>query len=218
MRHSISVNGVSEPRDTRYLLYVPGGTSMIFRSWAKVPAVLVIVAMGPWLAAAQDQAAKVTVHWEKVIRTSQTTPTLQVVVNPPLQRGTPVHDNAFKSLHDLGADYVRYVPWLPYPKLGVAELEPPKDGKTSWDFTAIDPMTIDFLEATKGHSSTLNFSTIPHWMYKTDTPVAYPAEPNQVTWTYEQGTELRDSSMKDVADYYARLVSWYTNGGFTDEF
>ena len=88
--------------------------------------------------------------------------TLQVVVNPPLQRGTPVHDNAFKALHDLGADYVRYVPWLPYPRLGVAELEPPKDGKTSWDFTLMDPMTIDFLEATKQHSTILNFSTIPH--------------------------------------------------------
>ena len=113
---------------------------------------------------------------------------------------------------------MRYVPWLPYPKLGVAELEPPKDGKTSWDFTPIDPMTIDFLEATKGHSVILNFSTIPQWMYKTDKPVAYPADPAQVTWTYEQGTELRDPSMKEVADYFARLVSWYTQGGFTDEF
>src|SRR5467141_3600470 len=108
---------------------------MIFRSWAKMPAVLVIVALGPWVAAAQDQAAKVTVHWEKVIRTSQTTPTLQVVVNPPLQRGTPVHDNAFKSLHDLGADYVRYVPWLPYPKLGVGDLNQTKDSKTFWGFS-----------------------------------------------------------------------------------
>src|SRR5215467_12888141 len=76
------------------------------------------------------------------------------------------HDNAFQALKDLGAEYVRYVPWLPYPKLGVAELEPPKDGKTSWDFTYIDPMTIDFLEAVKGHSSILNFSTIPQWMYQ----------------------------------------------------
>ena len=168
--------------------------------------------------AAQEQPIKVTPHWDKVIHTSQTTSTLQVVVNPPLQRGTPVHDNAFKALHDLGADYVRYVPWLPYPKLGIAELEPPKDGKTSWDFTPIDPMTIDFLEATKGHSVILNFSTIPQWMYITDKPVAYPADPAQVIWTYEQGTELRDPSMKEVADYYARLVSWYTRGGFTDEF
>ena len=167
---------------------------------------------------AQDQPFKVTVRWDKVIRTSQTTPTLQVVVNPPLQRGTAVHDNAFNALHVLGADYVRYVPWLPYPKLGVAELEPPLDGKPSWDFSLIDPMTIDFLEATKGHSTILNFSTIPQWMYKTDKPVEYPADPTQVTWNYEQGTELRDPSMKEVADYFARLVSWYTKGGFTDEF
>jgi hypothetical protein len=182
------------------------------------PAILTMVLLFAGAAGAQDRAVKVTAQWDKIIRVSQTTATLQVVVNPPLQRGTPVHDNAFKSLHDLGADYVRYVPWLPYPKLGVAELEPPKDGKTSWDFSAIDPMTIDFLEAAKGHPVILNFSTIPQWMYKTDKPVPYPADPSQVTWTYEQGTELRDPSMKEVADYYARLISWYTLGGFTDEF
>ena len=170
------------------------------------------------LASPGQEPSKVTPLWDKVIRTTQTSPTLQVVVNPPLRRGTPVHDNAFKALHDLGADYVRYVPWLPYPKLGVAELEPPKDGKTFWDFTLIDPMTVDFLEATKRHSVILNFSTIPQWMYKTDKPVEYPADANQVTWNYEQGTELRDPSMKEVADYFARLISWYTNGGFADEF
>src|SRR6266446_7052724 len=161
---------------------------MTVRSRGRICVVLMLSVMGVYSTAAQDHPLKITVHWDKVIRVCQTTPTLQVVVNPPLQRGTPVHDNAFKALHDLGADYVRYVPWLPYPKLGVAELEPPKDGKTSWDFTAIDPMTIDFLEATKGRSSILNFSTIPQWMYKTDKPVEYPADPNQVTWTYEQGT------------------------------
>ncbi len=186
----------------------------IFRLGLSALAALYISGSAP----AQDHPTQLTVHWDKVIRTTQTTPTLQVVVNPPLQRGTPVHDNAFKALHELGADYVRYVPWLPYPKLGVAELEPPKDGKTFWDFTSIDPMTIDFLEATRGHSTILNFSTIPQWMYKTEKPVTYPADPTQVTWDYEQGTELRDPSMKEVADYYARLLSWYTAGGFTDEF
>jgi len=178
----------------------------------------IFLALSAVVSTAQDPPVKVIAHWDKVIRTTKTTATLQVVVNPPLARGTPVHDNAFKALHDLGADYVRYVPWLPYPKLGVAELEPPKQGKTSWDFRSIDPMTVDFLEATEGHSVILNFSTIPQWMYKTDKPVDYPADPTQVTWTYEQGTELRDSSMKEVADYFARLVSWYTAGGFSDEF
>src|SRR5215470_5635469 len=168
-------------------------------------AILVLGFISARSAIAQDKPLTLDVRWDKVVRISQTTPTLQVVVNPPLRRGTPVHDEAFKALRDLGADYVRYVPWLPYPKLGVAELEPPKDGKTSWDFSAIDPMTIDFLEATKGHSVILNFSTIPQWMYRTDKPVPYPADPNQVTWDYEKGTELRDPSMQEVAGYYARL-------------
>jgi len=167
---------------------------------------------------AQDESNSVTVHWDKIDRVSKTTATLQVVVNPPLRRGSPIHDKVFSSLRDLQADYVRYVPWLPYPRLGVAELESPKDGKSSWDFSVIDPMTIDFLEATKGHSVVLNFSTIPQWMFKTDHPVSYPSDPDQVFWDYEQGRELRDPSAKEVADYFARLLSWYTQGGLTDEF
>jgi len=48
--------------------------------------------------------------------------------------------------------------------------------------------------------------------------VPYPADPNQPVWDYEKGTEFRDASLKEVGDYYARLVSWYTQGGFTDEY
>jgi len=174
-----------------------------------------VIAVSPSLAQAP---ATLTAHWDKVTGVSKTTATLQVVVNPPLRRGSAIHDNAFKSLHDIQADYVRYVPWLPYPKLAVAELEPPTNGKTSWDFSLIDPMTIDFLEATKDHSVILNFSTIPAWMFKTDKPVTYPADPDQPVWDYTQGTEFRDPTMKEVGDYYGRLFSWYTQGGFTDEF
>src|SRR5215468_7694466 len=174
---------------------------MAFNLWTSTAAALLVAYAG--IAATPDQPVTVSVHWDKIIRISQTTPTLQVVVNPPLARGTPVHDNAFKALHDLGADYVRYVPWLPYPRLGVAELEPPKEGKTSWNLSLIDPMTIDFLDATRGHSVVLNFSTIPQWMYKTEKPVAYPDDPDAPVWDYEQGTELRDPSGKEVADYYA---------------
>ena len=167
---------------------------------------------------AAPEKATVTIKWDKVITVSKSTPTLQVVVNPPLRPGTKIHDRVFQALHELGADYVRYVPWLPYPKLGVAELDPPQDGKTSWDFSLIDPMMEDLMNAQTGHTVIINFSTIPQWMFKTDKPVAYPADPDQVTWNYEQGTEFRDPSLKEVADYYARLVSWYTQGGFTDEF
>lgn len=177
-----------------------------------------LVLFGASMLPAQPPApSALTVDWDKVQRVSKTTATLQVVVNPPLRRGSAIHDRTFQELQKLGADYVRYVPWLPYPKLGVAELEPPTKEKTSWDFSAIDPMTEDFISATKGHPVILNFSTIPQWMFKTDKPVTYPADTDGVTWDYTQGTELRDPSMKELGDYYARLVSWYVNGGFTDE-
>ncbi len=164
-----------------------------------------------------QQALQLTIHWEKTTVVSKSTPTLQVVVNPRLRPGEPLSIGAYKALKELGADYVRYVPWLPYPKLAVAELEPPTAEKTSWDFSLIDPMTKDFLAATEGHPTVMNFSTMPAWLSKTDKPVAYPADPNQVVWDYTQGTQLRDPSGKEMGDYFGRLVSWYVNGGFTDE-
>jgi hypothetical protein len=172
-----------------------------------------------WPAAAtpQDQPLKVSVDWNDAVRTSKTTTTLQVVVNPPLRPGSPIHDPAWQSLRALQADYVRFVPWLPYPRLAVAELEPPTAQHASWDFSLIDPLVADFFTATDGRPIMLNFSTIPQWMYRTDKPVAYPANPDEVVWNYEQGPELRDPSAKEVGDYYARLAGWYTQGGFTDE-
>jgi hypothetical protein len=142
---------------------------------------------------------------------------LQVVVNPQLRCGAKLHDGAFDALRRLGADDVRYVPWLPYPRLAVAELEPPADGKTSWDFSLIDPMMEDFMRATDGHPVVVNFSTMPAWMFKTGKPVQYPADPWQATWNYTQGSTLRDPSMQEATQYYARLLQWYTQGGFTDE-
>jgi len=168
-------------------------------------------------ALAQDSQPKLDIDWSKTVMVSKSTPTLQVVTNPMLNRGSPIHDGSFAALKALGADYVRYVPWLPYPKIAVAELEPPTKDRTSWDFTYIDPVTKDFLAATEGHSTIINFSTIPSWMFKTDQPVKYPDDPNQGFWDYTKGTELRDPTGKELGDYFGRLVSWYTKGGFTDE-
>jgi hypothetical protein len=194
------------------ILHVRGLKSLLFAGMATVT---MSAAM-----AAQDSpkdAPKLTINWDKAGLVSKTTPTLQVVVNPPLRPGQPLGIASYKAVKDLGAENVRYVPWLPYPRMAVAELEPPTPQKTSWDFSVIDPMTKDFLAATDGHSPILNFSTSPTWLYKTDKPVAYPADPNKVVWDYTQGTELRDPSGKELGDYYARLVGWYVNGGFTDE-
>ena len=164
-----------------------------------------------------QDAPKLSIHWDKVTVVSKTTPTFQVVVNPPLRPGQALAVASYKAVKALGAEDVRYVPWLPYPRLAVAELEPPTRQKTSWDFSLIDPMTKEFFAATQGHPTVMNFSTIPAWLFKTDKPVTYPADPNQVDWHYTQGTELRDPSGKELGDYYARLVSWYVDGGFKDE-
>jgi hypothetical protein len=182
---------------------------------------ILIVAICAFVAASVpsygQQALQLNVNWNKTTVVSKSTPTLQVVVNPPLRHGQPVSLASYKALKNLGADYVRYVPWWPYPKLVVPELQPPTPQKTSWDFSLIDPMTLDFLAATKGHPTVMNFSTIPEWMFKTDAPVTYPDAPNQKCGFYEPGTELRDPTGKELGDYYERLVSWYVDGGFTDE-
>ena len=132
-------------------------------------------------------AQQTRVDWNTVLLVSRSTPTLQVVVNPMLYRGAPIHDASFAAVKALGADFVRYVPWLPYPKAAVAELEPPSADKTSWDFISIDPVTQDFFAATKGHSTVINFSTIPAWMFKTAKPVAYPDDPGQVIGITRRG-------------------------------
>ena len=162
--------------------------------------------------------ARVSVTWSKVMGTSPTTPTLQVVVNPMLRPESPISHRAVQALSRLKANFVRFVPWLPYPQLGVAELKPPADGGTFWNFKLIDPMVQDFMRGAAGRPVIMNFSTIPEWLYKTPKAVTWPANPNQVFWGYEQGTQLRRHSLKKVADYYARLVSWYTRGGFRDEY
>jgi hypothetical protein len=81
------------------------------------------------LASAQPPAASVlNVDWAAVQRPLQTIVGFQTVVNPVTCRESPYHDQVYQKIADLKAPWQRYVPWLPYPKLGVAELEPPSTG------------------------------------------------------------------------------------------
>ena len=168
-------------------------------------AVVLLTGMSVW-GQAQTPSVKIAVDWNKTVLVSRSTPTFQVVVNPILNRDSSIHDAAFSAIQQLGAEDVRYVPWLPYPRLAVAELEPPTPTSTSWNFSLIDPMVEDFMTAQSGHSTVMNFSTIPAWLFKTPKPVTYPRDPNQVFWDYTQGTELVDPSGKALGDYYGRLV------------
>jgi hypothetical protein len=166
---------------------------------------------------AQTDTCKITVNWHNTLTVSKTTATLQLVENPMVRPGSPIHTNTFTALKDLGADFVRYVPWFPYPKMAVAELQPPTSSKTFWDFTYLDSTMQALMEATKGHSTVINFSTTPAWLWVTPKPVKYPDDPYGLCWDYNQGTQLRDTTMKELTGYYVRLFSWYTKGGFTDE-
>ena len=167
---------------------------------------------------------RISVQWDQLHPiTSKTSLTLQVVANPLVLRNSTIHDRAFHSLCLVSSDYVRFVPWFPYPVLSVPALEPPKHDiltgrcTTSWDFTYMDEMMADVYAATLGVKHVINFSTTPAWMWITDTPVTYPHDVNGIDFDYNQGTALRDPSMREISEYYARVVSWYVNGGFIDE-
>lgn len=164
-----------------------------------------------------ESPTKVQVQWEKVLRVSKTSVSIQDCPEPPLRRGRPTHDPIYRALRELHADYARLQPWFPYPKMVVAELNPPENGKTFWDFSLMDEYTEDFMQATAGHPVVFDFGTLPEWMFKTPAPVPYPDDPDEIAWNYSQGTELRDPTFKEAADYQARLAGWFTQGGFSDE-
>jgi hypothetical protein len=164
------------------------------------------------------EAPEIRPQWNKVTGLVKTTLSIQACVEPPMRRESPIHDRLFQSVRDLNADFSKLQPWFPYPKLAVAELDPPHDGRTSWDFSLLDPIFVDFMQATSSHPVEMDIGTIPQWMFRTGKPVPYPSDPDEIDWTYNQGAELRDPTAKEVADYFARVAGWYTKGGFKDEY
>ena len=158
----------------------------------------------------------VPLQWDASAVMSRTRVTLQVVANPPLRRGSPIHDPAWQALAKLGADDPRLALWYPYPRMGVAELLPPTKSRAFWDFSAMDPLMEDFFTATAGHPTVLSIATAPQWMFRGRRPNV-PANPDAAVWNYEQGTQLRDPTVRELADYYERVARWYIEGEFRDE-
>jgi hypothetical protein len=157
----------------------------------------------------------VRVDWQTITGVSRTTLTTHLWTAPPLRRGSPIHDKAFKALRDLRADLVRFLPWFSHPRVSVPELYPPTETETYWNFGLLDPFVEDFMAAAEGRPVVANFASIPAWMFTT--PVHVPDDPYETVWDYEQGTELRDPTCTEVAEYFYRIASWYIAGGFTDE-
>ena len=272
-------------------------------------------------ALAQPTPATISVSWDQAIHPLRTSLAYQVVVNSVTARDSPYHDQVYQKIKDLGASYQRFVPWLPYPRMGIAELEPPSHGGlcgfvnsggagniwsttldcgkygagtidgvvfadygkptgfcnalqagqctkdvkaavsaqclgkasctllssdaafgaapcggnrlavevtcsnkavstfTYWDFAVPDEGMTDFLTAANSSSrSTIpNFSTIPNWLFVNPDRSYFPDDPLGETWGYESGKVFRDPTLKDLGDYYGRLVAHYVEGGFVDE-
>ena len=97
------------------------------------------------------------------------------------RRHAPRHDALFDALRYLGVDYARLGFWRPCPTLAVAALERTSAGRASWDFSLIDPIVADFMRAADGRPVVMNVSTPPpQWMFKTNTPVIYPEDPDEI--------------------------------------
>jgi len=188
----------------------------------KVLVVCLVALLGRMVLAHAAEAPRPvpTIHsdWNNVTGTVNTALSVEVFPQPLLRRESPIHDRLFRLLKDLGVDYPRAAAWFPFPRLSVAELEPPANGVTSWDFAQMDPWVADFFAATAGHPVQMNFSTIPQWMFTTDKAVAYPQNPEEIAQKYGGGTQLRDPQLKELTEYFTRLLQWYTKGGFVDEY
>lgn len=173
-----------------------------------------------WVAAqvAAGKPLSLTIDWNKTATLSKAAVSIQVCPEPPLLRGRPLHDKLFNLLHALGADYPRLQPWFAYPRITVAELSPPAGGRTHWDFTLLDHMTEDFMRSADGHPVIVNYGAWPIWMFKGTESVHVSQQADDINWLYATGSEFRDSTLEEAADYQLRLASWYLKGGFRDEY
>ena len=113
-----------------------------------------------------------------------------------MARGAELHDEVFARIRELAADHVRYLHWDPF-ELSYPLKHPPSGGKTSWDFSGIDPYVEDFMAASAGHDAVINFAP----MY---------------TWG-TNATGFIDPTGAAAGEYFSRIISWYTKGGFVDE-
>lgn len=165
-----------------------------------------------------SQEISVNADWDNLIGNSRLSASAYIVNNPKMRRDSSIRKPVISAIKDLEIDNLRYMTYFSFRKLSIPELYPPKNGKTSWDFSLMDEPMTDMFKATSGRSIILTLGAIPDWMFKGEQDPKYPDDPNTLDLTNHTGKELADPSGRELADYIARIVSWYTMGGFTDEF
>jgi hypothetical protein len=137
---------------------------MFGRPWLiGMVALAAAAASSPPFAGADEEAAASTstafvatidIDWSATLATTRTTPTCQVVVEPPMWPTSKIRETQLHWLSELGpeASPVFWQSWWLYPHTAVAELQPGQ-----WDFTQITPLLQDMLNATHGRELVLQF-------------------------------------------------------------
>ena len=83
------------------------------------------VALGQEQVKPEDRV-RIISGWDHVISESRTSVLVSICVEPPLRRISPVHDQLFDAIPNPTTDaFFYFQPWRPYPRIAVAELEPP---------------------------------------------------------------------------------------------
>ena len=179
-------------------------STLLIRRWLRCSVCCILVITSISLKAQTSEPVELKIDWKgnrspDSVTINRTTVTLQVVENPFLRRGSAIHDNAWKSLRELGASDVRLALWYPYPRMSVAELSPPSANKTYWDFSYMDPVVEDFFFAQEERPSVLNVATIPQWMFADAAAPSIPGDPDTAVWNYEQGATPRDPTLLEIS-------------------
>ncbi|CAF4426025.1 unnamed protein product [Rotaria sp. Silwood2] len=169
-----------------------------------------------------------------------TTPSIQVIANPLLsQQFSPIHKQVFSNLAQLNVNYARYAAWFAYPRLTVAELDPPsgiyqcgnveqnfsiklscREGGgviSQVDFASYGTATGACGQMQQGKCHASSSSDVVQQVCIGQEECIIPAT-LEVDWFYDEGSLLIDQTIKDLGDYYGRLFAWYMDGGFIDEY
>src|SRR6185437_2916695 len=83
-------------------------SGLFYRVYLKMYKIVVIALFVSLVHDTSADAVQIAVNWENVTSVSKTTSSLQVVTNPMLRRGSPIHNEIFDNLGKLNAEYVRY--------------------------------------------------------------------------------------------------------------
>lgn len=154
------------------------------------------------------------------LRPLVTVPTCQVVSDPQLMSESPLSAQLWRQLGDLQAEFVRFVPWAPYPSSGCPELTPPANGTCFWEPARMDNLLLQFMQATaQAQHVVFNPSIVPRYFFIDHDTSPLPASPFLMTHphkSYEGGRQPRDPTYAEIGEYFQRVFSYYSLGAFTD--